>query len=98
MTFWGELLQCDKIGITDNFFELGGDSMLASLLVTRLRQLFRMDVPLAVLYDANTVEKLSNYMIAYEMRPGLAEKTARLLKQIENVSEEEVSRGDKRPR
>src|ERR1700690_3085206 len=92
LNVWAGVLGTEKIGIADDFFELGGDSVLATQVVSRLRDLFRMDLPPIVLFDAPTIEQLANYMIANEARPGLAEKTAAVLKRIEGMTEEEVTR------
>jgi acyl carrier protein len=91
-TVWRGILGIDKIGVEDDFFELGGDSVLATQIISRVREMFRMDLPLIVLFDAPTVEKLAQFMIENETRPGLVEKTAAVLKRIEGMSEEEVSR------
>jgi acyl carrier protein len=92
LNVWVGVLGMEKIGVADDFFELGGDSVLATQVVSRLRDLFRMDLPPIVLFDAPTVEQLANYMIANEARPGLAEKTAAVLKRIEGMTDEEVTR------
>jgi len=92
LTVWAGILHIEKIGIQDNIFELGGDSIAATQIISRLRDMFRMDIPASILFDAPTIEELAHYMIANEKRPGLAEKTAGLLKQIEGMSEEEVAR------
>jgi acyl carrier protein len=92
LAVWAEILNIEKIGIEDDFFELGGDSVLAMQIVSRLRDMFRMDLPPILLFDAPTIEKLGLYMVAHESRPGLAEKTAALLKQIEGMTDEEVTR------
>ena len=89
---WSGILATGKIGVADDFFELGGDSVLATQVVSRLRDLFRMDLPPRVLFDAPTLEQLANYMIANESRTGLADKTASVLKRIEGMTEEEVTR------
>ena len=92
VTVWAGILGTEKIGIEDDFFELGGDSVLATHVVSRLRDMFRMDLPPIVLFEAPTIETLATYMIANEARPGLAEKTAGVLKRIEGMTEEEVTR------
>jgi pristinamycin I synthase-3/4 len=35
---WHELLDVERLGVTDDFFELGGDSLVATRLVARLRE------------------------------------------------------------
>jgi acyl carrier protein len=89
---WAESLGIEQVGIEDDFFELGGASVVATQIVSRLRQMFQMDLPAILLFDTPTIEKLARYMIEHEAQPGLTEKTATLLKQIEGMTEEEVAR------
>src|SRR5580700_6715441 len=88
---WAESLGIEKVGIEDDFFELGGASVVATQIVSRLRQMFQMDLPAILLFDTPTIEKLARYMIEHEAQPGLTEKAA-TLKQIEGRTEEEVAR------
>lgn len=91
-TVWASSLGIEKVGIDDDFFELGGASVVATQIVSRLRQMFQMDLPAVLLFETPTIEKLARYMIEHEARPGLTEKTATLLKRIEGMTEEEVAR------
>ncbi len=91
-TVWAESLGIEKIGIRDDFFELGGASVVATQIVSRLRQMFQMELPAVLMFEAPTVEKFARYMIEHEARPGLTEKTATLLKQIEGMTEDQVAR------
>ncbi|MEH2213236.1 phosphopantetheine-binding protein [Nostoc sp.] len=43
---WQEVLGIADVGIYDNFYELGGDSLIATQLVSRLREKFPVDFPL----------------------------------------------------
>ena len=88
---WAELLGVDRVGAEDNFFELGGHSLLATQLITRLRDVFRVELPLGILFQAPTVSAIAAFMIAHESRPGLIEKTALLLQRIDAMSEGEVT-------
>jgi phthiocerol/phenolphthiocerol synthesis type-I polyketide synthase E len=56
---WQDLIGIDRVGVDDNFFELGGHSLLATQLITRLRETFETDLPLASLFDAPTVATLA---------------------------------------
>ena len=56
---WQQLLGLEKIGIRDNFFELGGHSLTGTRLISRLRQTFQVNVPLASLFQAPTIEELA---------------------------------------
>ncbi|MGN9822100.1 phosphopantetheine-binding protein, partial [Streptomyces sp. SD11] len=75
---WAQLLGVDRVGATDNFFELGGHSLLATQVVSRIRELFELDIPLAALFDQPTVRGLA------------AVVEERIWYEIEHMSEAEV--------
>jgi len=39
----------------DNFFQLGGDSLIATQLISRVRKLFQVELPVRIVFDAPTV-------------------------------------------
>ena len=56
---WEEVLGRKPIGIRDDFFELGGHSLLAARLMHRIGQALSKTVPLAILLEAPTIERLA---------------------------------------
>ncbi|HEX8149208.1 MAG TPA: amino acid adenylation domain-containing protein [Pyrinomonadaceae bacterium] len=87
---WKGLLGVERVGVLDNFFELGGHSLLAMRVVSRLRETFRVEVPLRALFEATTVEKLARVLVAHEPRPGQAENVARFALKIKGMSAEDL--------
>jgi amino acid adenylation domain-containing protein len=55
---WRQLLGIAGIGRHDDFFALGGDSLAATQLLARLREVYAVEVPLAGFFDAPTVAAL----------------------------------------
>ena len=60
---WSELLGIEQIGIHDNFFDLGGHSLLATQLVARIRDRFKVELPVRTIFDH---AKLSDLAVAID--------------------------------
>ncbi|TVT15578.1 non-ribosomal peptide synthetase, partial [Amycolatopsis rhizosphaerae] len=56
---WRQVLGIDRVGVHDNFFTLGGHSLLAAQIFTRLRAVFRVEVPLRALFEEPTIAALA---------------------------------------
>jgi amino acid adenylation domain-containing protein len=56
---WQELLDIERVGVKDNFFDLGGDSLLAVRMLAQLRKRLRQDLPLSIIVEAGTIERLA---------------------------------------
>ena len=52
---WSSILGIDGLGRQANFFDVGGHSLMATQVITRIRNVFGMDVPIDVLFDHATV-------------------------------------------
>ncbi|HWE61029.1 MAG TPA: phosphopantetheine-binding protein, partial [Chloroflexota bacterium] len=87
---WHAVLGVERVGVHDNFFDLGGHSLLATRLISRVRAMFQMEVPLHRLFEAPTVAGLARVLLALETTPGRVALTARLRKQIDSMSAHEV--------
>lgn len=56
---FSEVLSVARVGIYDNFFDLGGHSLLVTLIVSRLRKAFHVELPFRTVFDSPTVVDLS---------------------------------------
>jgi amino acid adenylation domain-containing protein len=52
---WAQLLHLERVGIHDNFFECGGNSLLATQVMSRVRQAFEVELPLRVIFESPTL-------------------------------------------
>jgi len=67
---WSDLLKVENIGVDDNFFDLGGHSLLAIKAVSRIRDLFEVDLPAQILFENSTIAELAKLLARTESAPG----------------------------
>jgi amino acid adenylation domain-containing protein len=75
---WQELLGIAPIGIHDDFFALGGHSLMATLLISQLRDIFPVELPIRELFEAATVAQLAEVI------------ETKLVEKIADLSEEDI--------
>jgi hypothetical protein len=96
-----EILGIEKMGVHDNFFELGGHSLLATQFISRIKDSFKKELSLKVLFKNPTIAGLSleleNINLIDESNKRNIEKQSRgssdldeLVYELVNLSNEEV--------
>jgi non-ribosomal peptide synthetase component F len=57
---WAEVLTLDQVGVHDNFFALGGDSLRATQIITRLRNVLNKELCLSDIFSNATIAELAD--------------------------------------
>jgi amino acid adenylation domain-containing protein len=83
-----EILKAERVGVDGNFFELGGDSLLATLIVSRIRDTFRAEITIPQLFRAGTVGALAE-LVRAAAPSGRAEMIAGALRRLQQMSPEQ---------
>jgi FkbH-like protein len=87
---WAGLLNLEAVGADDNFFELGGHSLLAVQLLSRVRQIYGVDLSLEVVYSGEfTVAELAKAIELKEIEQSGGDYQD-LLQELNALSDEEV--------
>jgi amino acid adenylation domain-containing protein len=56
---WSRLLGVPMVGLNDNFFQLGGHSLLVTQVISRIRHIFKLELPLQVFFEAPVLGQLA---------------------------------------
>jgi FkbH-like protein len=89
-SLWAGLLNLPAVGVHSNFFELGGHSLLAVQLLSRVRQIYLVDLSLEVVYSGDfTVAELAKAVELKEIEQAGGDYQG-LLNELEGLSDEEA--------
>ncbi|MGD0906500.1 MAG: amino acid adenylation domain-containing protein [Candidatus Acidiferrales bacterium] len=59
---WTEMLRVEKVGLNDDFFDLGGHSLVAIKIISRIRDVFEVDLPTQTLFEHPTIAGLARVL------------------------------------
>ncbi|HEX2269471.1 MAG TPA: SDR family NAD(P)-dependent oxidoreductase, partial [Pyrinomonadaceae bacterium] len=84
-------LGIEQVGLYDNFFDLGGQSLLATQVVSALRDAFQIEISLRSLFETPTVAGMSRTIETIGEQEGVdLQKAAQLIMQLDQLSDDEV--------
>ena len=90
-SIWAAVLGLPRVGVDDDFFSLGGHSLLATQVVAQVRSDFAVDLPLHSLFTYPTVTELTAEIVGM-MGAADDDETARLMAELDGMSDEEAER------
>ncbi|MFC4531323.1 amino acid adenylation domain-containing protein [Sphaerisporangium dianthi] len=85
---WAEVLGLDQVGVEDDFFAIGGHSLHAVRVMSRIRSIVELDVPIKELFAHSTAAALAAVLedlLIAEISRLSDEETERLLSTIEDT-------------
>ena len=88
---WAELLRVERVGVYDDFFDLGGHSLMATQIISRVREAFQVEISLRTFFQGANICELAQAIDTSErVNDADVDEIAQALAQLESLSEEEV--------
>ncbi len=77
VTIWMEVLRVENPGVNDDFFDLGGHSLLAIKIISRIRDVFGVDLATQSLFEHPTIAGLAGVLADSRNAGGIAQHIER---------------------
>ncbi|HEY0738587.1 MAG TPA: non-ribosomal peptide synthetase, partial [Herpetosiphonaceae bacterium] len=90
---WSQVLGLEQVDVHADFFDLRGHSLLAVQVIGRLKEIFPLDLPIQLLFEAPTIATLAERIVEI----GAAQqydisRIAQLFIRLDQLSDDEVAR------
>ncbi|WP_394836403.1 amino acid adenylation domain-containing protein [Pendulispora rubella] len=66
---WADVLGVPRVGVEDSFFDLGGHSLMLTQVLSRIRRVFNVEVPLRALFETPTIAAQAREVEVLRGRP-----------------------------
>jgi acyl transferase domain-containing protein len=90
VAIWQQLLGIEPIGIYDNFFELGGHSLLATQLMSQLRTVLHVELPVRQIFEVPTIAALAQAVEQHLSEQVEHAELLQALAEVKQLSPDEV--------
>jgi amino acid adenylation domain-containing protein len=87
---WGEVLKLEQVGRHDDFFDLGGHSLLAVQVMSRIREVFNVELPLSTAFQATELAALAEAVYTLQVARYQTDDIDRVAAEIDSLTEEEL--------
>jgi hypothetical protein len=87
---WKEVLNVERVGLNDTFFGLGGHSLLVIRLLSRLNNVFMVNLPVRVVFEAQSLGEMAHELIRVAGDQDRIEEIARLYLWLQDLPEGQV--------
>ncbi|MFL6291919.1 MAG: amino acid adenylation domain-containing protein, partial [Thermoanaerobaculia bacterium] len=87
---WRDVLKVDRVGVSDTFWELGGHSLLATRVLSRVEELFAIDLPLQTLFASPSLGEFAAMVGQRALVHEGGEELAAALAELNEMSEDEI--------
>ncbi|HEX6862426.1 MAG TPA: amino acid adenylation domain-containing protein, partial [Thermoanaerobaculia bacterium] len=87
---WRDVLKVDQIGVGDSFWELGGHSLLATRALSRIEELFEIDLPLQTLFSSPSLGEFAAMVGQRALVREGGEDIDAALAELNEMSEDEI--------
>jgi acyl-coenzyme A synthetase/AMP-(fatty) acid ligase/aryl carrier-like protein len=89
-SIWADMLEIDRAGTRDNFFELGGHSLLAMRMLSQVRKLFGVEVPVRTIFERPTIAAFAAAMACDPLQAAKLERVAEIIQSVSETPEENL--------
>jgi amino acid adenylation domain-containing protein len=87
---WATVLGIEKVGRRDNFFELGGHSLLVAQIISRVAEVFNVELPIRFLFESPTLADMSVAILKSQAEQFESESIDDILHELDQLSDEEA--------